>query len=143
MLCGAVTLWVCPLLFKCNATWKHEGVLCSLSTKTTMNSVYLFHFNSLTCRLSRTGPRRDPISKLTKNQLYRCRSGQEKKNYTNVRSKNTKTQKGRSITKQGMHVILFCTINLIHGVYIPVMYSFLNYPHQCMHHSIWFIWKIT
>ena len=90
---------------------------------------------SLTCRLSRTG-----LRKLTKPQVMQIWPSKKKKNYTNVRSKNTKTLKGiRSVTKQSMHV-LFWTINLFHGVYIPVMYSFLNYPHHYMHQVAFGYW---
>ena len=105
----------------------------SLSTETTLNSVYLFRFPwHAGYHVQGLGNRPN---------LKWCRSGQvKKKNYTNVRSKNTKTLKGiRSVTKQSMHV-LFWTINLFHGVYIPVMYSFLNYPHHYMHQVAFGYW---
>ena len=105
----------------------------SLSTETTLNSVYLFRFPW------HAGHHVQGLGNWP--NLKWCRSGQvKKKNYTNVRSKNTKTLKGiRSVTKQSMHV-LFWTINLFHGVYIPVMYSFLNYPHHYMHQVAFGYW---
>ena len=105
----------------------------SLSTETTLNSVYLFRFPW------HAGYHVQGLGNWP--NLKWCRSGQvkKKKNYTNVRSKNTKTQKGRSVTKQSMHV-LFWTINLFHGVYIPVMCSFLNYPHHYLHQVAFGYW---